>query len=157
MLIACLATDRATNAPAVGARDMLGQEPLRQPRDCADRSGDNDRWALPGGAVDLGESVLDAAVRETIEETGVTVEVTGLVGLYTSPRHVMAYDDGEVRQQFSVCFHARPLAGQPREDGTETKAAQWVDVADLGNLSIHPSMRQRIDDALSGRSEPRIT
>jgi ADP-ribose pyrophosphatase YjhB (NUDIX family) len=118
---------------------------------------DNDRWALPGGAVDLGESVLDAAVRETIEETGVTVEVTELVGLYTSPRHVMAYDDGEVRQQFSVCFHARPLAGQPREDGTETKAARWVDVADLGNLSIHPSMRQRIDDALSGRSEPRIT
>jgi ADP-ribose pyrophosphatase YjhB (NUDIX family) len=106
--------------------------------------------------MDLGESIAAAAVREVAEETGLTVEVTGLVGIYTDPGHVMAYDDGEVRQEFSVCFHARPLAGEPREDGTETKAARWVDVATLDQLSIHPSMRKRINDALAQRSEPRI-
>jgi ADP-ribose pyrophosphatase YjhB (NUDIX family) len=106
--------------------------------------------------MDLGESIADAAIREVAEETGVRVELTGLVGLYTSPGHVMAYDDGEVRQEFSVCFHARPQGGELREDGTETKAAEWVPVAQLDELSIHPSMRTRINDALSARARPRI-
>src|SRR3954454_22059599 len=61
---------------------------------------DNDLWALPGGGMDLGESIADAAVREVAEETGLAVELTGLVGIYTDPGHVMAYDDGEVRQEF---------------------------------------------------------
>lgn len=117
---------------------------------------DNGFWALPGGAMDLGESIRDAAVREVEEETGVRVEVTGLVGIYTDPGHVMAYDDGEVRQEFSVCFHACPISGEPREDGTETKAARWVELADLPGLSIHPSMRRRIDAALAGGTEPEI-
>jgi ADP-ribose pyrophosphatase YjhB (NUDIX family) len=117
---------------------------------------DNDFWALPGGAMEVGESVADAAVREVQEETGVLVELTGLVGIYTDPGHVMAYDDGEVRQEFSVCFHARPISGEPRQDGTETKAAKWVDPVDVSTLSIHPSMRRRVDDALTARPEPQI-
>ncbi|MGH3921814.1 MAG: NUDIX domain-containing protein, partial [Pseudonocardiaceae bacterium] len=44
---------------------------------------DNDNWALPGGAMDLGESLIETAVRETKEETGIDCRVTGLVGIYT--------------------------------------------------------------------------
>ncbi|WP_328302140.1 NUDIX domain-containing protein [Actinomycetospora sp. NBC_00405] len=118
---------------------------------------DNDRWALPGGAMNLGESIAEAAVREVEEETGVRVEVTGLVGIYTDPNHVMAYDDGEVRQEFSVCFHARVITGAPRQDNVETKAAKWVDVTDVPALDIHPSMRRRIDAALRANSGPEIS
>ena len=116
---------------------------------------DNGLWALPGGGHDVGESVTATAVREVREETGLDVEVVRLVGTYTDPRHVVAYDDGEVRQQFSLCFEARWIGGSPRGDGDETREARWVSPADLDSLPIHPSMRLRIDHALDPtRAEP---
>jgi hypothetical protein len=39
----------------------------------------------------------------------------------------MAYDDGEVRQEFSVCSHARVVGGEAREDGSEMKEVRWVE------------------------------
>jgi len=116
---------------------------------------DNNLWALPGGGHDPGESITDTVIREVKEETGLDVEVVRLVGTYTNPRHVMAYDDGEVRQQFSLCFEARWIGGTPREDGTETKEVRWVSPTDLEELSIHPSMRLRIEHAIdSNREQP---
>jgi ADP-ribose pyrophosphatase YjhB (NUDIX family) len=64
---------------------------------------DNNYWSIPGGGMEPGESVRQAASREVSEETGINCEVTGLVGIYSNPRHVAAYDDGEVRQEFSIC------------------------------------------------------
>ena len=87
-------------------------------------------------------------MREVREETGLDVEVERLIGTYTDPRHVMAYDDGEVRQQFSLCFGARWVGGEPHEDGSETKGVRWIAPADLDRLNIHPTMRRRIDHAL---------
>ena len=46
---------------------------------------DNDLWALPGGGMDVGESMAETVVREVKEETGIDVEVTGVVGIYTNP------------------------------------------------------------------------
>lgn len=116
---------------------------------------DNDLWALPGGGVDVGESVADAAVRETKEETGFDVEVTGLIGLYTNPAHVIAYDDGEVRQQFSMCFTARIVGGELRTS-SESKEVAFVAPSKLDELNIHPSMRLRIDHGLANQPKPYI-
>jgi ADP-ribose pyrophosphatase YjhB (NUDIX family) len=116
---------------------------------------DNDLWALPGGGMDLGESMAETVVREVLEETGVRVEVTGVVGIYTNPRHVMAYDDGEVRQQCSVCFTTRVLGGELRTS-SETKEVAFVAPSDLDRLIIHPSMRLRIEHYLERRPVPYI-
>lgn len=116
---------------------------------------DNDLWALPGGGHEVGESISDTVVREVKEETGYDVEVTDLVGTYTNPRHVMAYDDGEVRQQFSICFRARLVGGQ-LQTSSESKAVEWVEPEQLDQLSMHPSMRQRVADALRVDGRPHI-
>lgn len=117
---------------------------------------DNNRWALPGGGVDIGESITQTAQREVGEETGLTIEIVRLVGVYTDPRHVIAYDDGEVRQQFALCFAARLIGGRLREDGTETKEARWIDPVDVPTLNIHPSMQLRINHYLEDRAQPYI-
>ena len=75
------------------------------------RRTDNNYWSIPGGGLEPGESVRQAAAREVLEETGIVCEVTGLVGIYSDPNHVAAYDDGEVRQEFSICFSTRMLGG----------------------------------------------
>ena len=78
------------------------------------RRSDNENWAVPGGAIDLGESMTQAAIRETKEESGIDCEITGLVGIYTDPKHVIVYtSSNEARQEFSILLTARPLAGHP--------------------------------------------
>ena len=94
---------------------------------------DNDLWALPGGGHEVGESIADTVVREVKEETGYDVEVTRLVGTYTNPGHVMAYDDGEVRQQFSIAFAARLIGGEARTS-SESKRVEWIEPDDVDRL-----------------------
>ncbi len=118
------------------------------------RRTDNDNWAVPGGGMDLGESITDAAVRETYEETGITCKVTGLVGIYTNPRHVILYtSNGEVRQEFSIVFAARPTGGELRPS-SESSEPQWVSPEAIPDLRMHPSMRQRIQHYLDRRPVP---
>ncbi|MHC6627908.1 NUDIX hydrolase [Streptomyces globosus] len=115
------------------------------------RRADNGMWALPGGVMELGESIGQCAARETLEETGITVEITGIVGTYTNPGHVFAYDDGEVRQEFSICLLARPTGGTLRAS-EESHEVAWFAPEAVDALPMVPSIRKRIDDWRSGRS-----
>jgi ADP-ribose pyrophosphatase YjhB (NUDIX family) len=89
------------------------------------RRADSGNWTLPGGMQDIGESIPQTAVREVREETGLDVEITGLVGIYTDPAHVMAYDDGQVWQEFVVLFSAAVTGGTETvsEESTGLRAA----------------------------------
>jgi ADP-ribose pyrophosphatase YjhB (NUDIX family) len=114
---------------------------------------DNNLWTLPGGTMHIGERLIDTAVREVNEETGIAIQITGLVGIYTDPRHIIAYDNGEVRQQFNICFAAQPTGGTLRAS-SESHAVRWVPIDQLPDLPIHAAIRLRIDHALSNHPQP---
>jgi ADP-ribose pyrophosphatase YjhB (NUDIX family) len=118
------------------------------------RRTDNDNWAMPGGAVDIGESLAQAAVRETREETGIDSEITGLSGIYTDPGHVMLYtSNGEVRQEFSIVLTARATGGQPTPS-SETSEVRWVPLGQVGDYQMDPSMRLRVQHYTERRDRP---
>src|SRR5690242_11521950 len=75
---------------------------------------DNQLWGLPGGGMEIGESIAQTIKREVREETGLRVRPEYIVGIYSDPKHVVAFSDGEVRQQFSICFACSIIGGKLR-------------------------------------------
>jgi predicted nucleic acid-binding protein/ADP-ribose pyrophosphatase YjhB (NUDIX family) len=106
------------------------------------RREDFEVWCLPGGGVEHGESLAQAAVREVREETGLEVGLSRLVGLYSRPRfggyHTLAL------------FAASVAGGELRPDPAEVVELGWFGADELPSDLLW-GQRERIEDALSGR------
>ncbi|KUJ49678.1 NTP pyrophosphohydrolase [Streptomyces albus subsp. albus] len=82
------------------------------------RRSDDGAWGFPGGAIELGESAAEAAVRETEEETGLRVQVDSLLGVYTKYRHI--YPNGDTVQPITVFFRCSAVGGHLHSANPET-------------------------------------
>lgn len=116
---------------------------------------DTQRWTIPTGGLKKNETLTRCAIRECREETGLDVEITYLVGVFSDPRHISAYPDGEVRQPVNVCFDATVISGTPTTNEEAAEIA-WVPVTQLDNYDIHPSIRRRIAHALADTKTPHV-
>lgn len=116
------------------------------------RRRDNDKWTMPGGTLDFGESMTDCATREVREETGLNIRITGLIGTYTDPQILIAYSDGEVRQEFTLVYGAEIESGELKIDD-ESKEYRWVPLSTALNLPLAESQRRRLQDVMEYRQE----
>jgi 8-oxo-dGTP pyrophosphatase MutT (NUDIX family) len=106
---------------------------------------DGGQWGLPGGSVEIGESVAAAVVREVHEETGLTVRPRRIVGVYSDPElQVVRYPDGNVWHYVNVCFECVVQSGE-LTTCDETLALDYFPVRRLPRTLL-PNHRVRIRD-----------
>jgi ADP-ribose pyrophosphatase YjhB (NUDIX family) len=103
------------------------------------RREDFEVWCLPSGGVEEGESLVEAAIRETKEETGVDVELTRLVGLYSRL--------GGMPDVHAVLFAAHPIGGELKTQPGETIEVGYFSLEELP-LEMAFGHKKRIEEAL---------
>lgn len=117
------------------------------------RRSDSGNWALPGGIMDIGETLEQCVVREVKEETGLDIEITGLLGIYTDPQHVIAYADGEVRQEFNITYHGRVVGGTIAVSSESTEV-RFIHPDELTHLPVHDTVRLRLRHHAEQHEQP---
>jgi ADP-ribose pyrophosphatase YjhB (NUDIX family) len=105
--------------------------------------------------MEVGETISQTAIREVKEETGLDIAVQRLIGIYSDPRHVIEYSDGEVRQQFSVCFACAVTGGQ-LATSSESRRVGFFTPEDINAMPVHDSIRLRIRNYLESHARPVI-
>ena len=98
--------------------------------------------------------MTDCAIREVREETGLQIRMTGLTGTYTDPHILIAYSDGEVRQEFTFVYAAEIESGELKIDD-ESKEAAWLPLPSAVELPLVESQRRRLKDVVEYQKERR--
>jgi 8-oxo-dGTP diphosphatase len=104
------------------------------------------QWSIPGGALEIGESLTEGVSRELLEETGVAVEATQVVEVLN---RVVKSPDGRVKYHYVLIDYLcspRDRASVPKA-GSDAGDARWVRRADLGDYHLRPDMLEVIEKA----------
>lgn len=126
-------------------RDDHGRIVLELRKDCA-------QWGLPGGKIDPGESVADAAHRETLEETGLRVELEYILGVYSDPaERTVLYEGKDLACLIDVIFVAKVSGGELR-DSEESDDVRFFDPDELPDNLVVPALAPLRDYRDGGRA-----
>ena len=107
------------------------------------------QWSIPGGALELGETLRQCAAREALEETGLQVEAVDVLDVFDS---IYADPDGRCRFHYVLIdFFCRMIGGELRPGG-DAAQARWITGEELGNFPITETAQKVIRRALEKAS-----
>jgi len=115
-----------------------------------ERRSDNGFWGLPGGRIEPGESILQTALREALEETGLTISLTRLLGVYSGPEHrIVTYPDNVV-QLVDILLEAVIVAGKLMCSSESTELRFFQPRGFPPEVEIVPPARAPLHDFVNG-------
>ena len=126
---------------SVGARAIVQDEDGRV---LLVKRGDNGRWVMPAGGLELDEAILDCCKREVYEETGLTVENATLIAIYSDPRYSFVTAYGDPYQMVSFVFRVDAWSGELALETDETTAIRFFALDELPELS--PLYQETLQD-----------
>lgn len=106
---------------------------------------DNQKWTIPGGTLEYTESIEQCLIREVKEETGLSVEIVKVFKIYSDPKVIIEYLDGEVRREFNIVFLVKPILDEIVIDDESFEYA-WIDINKVHLMSLSSSQKRRILD-----------
>lgn len=115
---------------------------------------DNGVWSTPGGFIEPDERPADAARREAWEETGLTVRVEGLAGVYGGPECVVRYPNGDETQYVIIAFRCAVEAGELQPDHDETVAVRFCSAVEAASLPLAPWLRPLLPGVFTQHAGP---
>jgi ADP-ribose pyrophosphatase YjhB (NUDIX family) len=126
----------------VGAVVLDGERVLLARRGRAPGAG---KWSIPGGLVDLGERLEEAAVREVEEESGLRVRLLGLCGVIDR----VVREQDAVRYHYVIIDYIAECVGGLLEAGSDAAEVRWVAVGDLGQYDTTEGLTDMVQRALA--------
>jgi len=116
---------------------------------------DNGQWCLPGGRMESGESAAEACEREVVEETGLSVRVKRLVGVYSHPDQLVVYPDGNKAHIVALHFEADIISGELGLSN-ETTDFGYFTLQEIEGMEMLGRHKERVIDTLEKHPEALI-
>lgn len=113
---------------------------------------DNDTWGLPGGAMEIGESLEETAVREVNEEVGLKCEKIKIFNIYSGEKLYYKYPDGNEVYNVTATYICKDFSGQIVVDKSEGKEARFFAINDIPD-KISPPVKVIINDFISNHQK----
>ncbi|MCU7558004.1 NUDIX hydrolase [Macrococcus capreoli] len=116
---------------------------------------DNGLWGIPGGLIEIGEKVKDAAIREVTEETGLIPREITLFGIYSGEDYMVTYPNGDEVYSVTIVFYTKHYDGE-LTISKESKKLRFVSREEIMNIEINPPHKAFVSDWVNGNNEINI-
>ncbi|MBC9874132.1 NUDIX hydrolase [Macrococcoides bohemicum] len=116
---------------------------------------DNGLWGIPGGLIEIGEKVKDAAIREVTEETGLIPKEVALFGIYSGADYIVTYPNGDEVYSVSIIFYTKQFDGE-LTISDESKQLRFVSREEMKDVEINPPHKEFVSDWVEGKMDINI-